>query len=559
MAKKIVVFIVEVLLVFGAIYAGLMVTADFGKTKKEVTVEDMNNRLEKMYNNVNPKTSQAVASSVDLAQEEEIDELPDIGKYPLTVENTTDTYIEIFSSPEKAGTDLDGWLNVIAKEFNDAKKEIDGKQVSVAIRSLPSGLACDYIISGKYLPDAYTPSSKLWGDILTGNNINVSVVANRLVGNVAGVVVSNEKYDELLEKYGSINMKSITEAAENGDIIMGYTDPFTSTTGLNWLLATLATYDYKDPLSSKAIEGFNKFQANIPFVASTTLQMRDAANSGELSAFILERQLYSNSTDLRNDYKFIPFGVRHDNPLYAIGKVDGIKKKILEEFVNFTKTQSSQEIATNYGFNKEENYVCEFQEFSSDTVIKAQKVYKKNKGAGRANIEVFISDVSGSMLGDPLNNLKKSLINSIKYIDSDNYIGLVSYSNDVTINLPIGKFDLKQKSLFKGAVESLDAGGATATFDAITVALKMLLDAKKQYPDTRPMLFVLSDGEQNTGYSLSDISKILEVYKIPVYTIGYNADIKALEKISAINEAASINADSEDIVYKLKSLFNLQM
>lgn len=373
------------------------------------------------------------------------------------------------------------------------------------------------------------------------------------------MVVSNEKYDELLEKYGSINMKSITEAAENGDIIMGYTDPFTSTTGLNWLLATLATYDYKDPLSSKAIEGFNKFQANIPFVASTTLQMRDAANSGELSAFILERQLYSNSTDLRNDYKFIPFGVRHDNPLYAIGKVDGIKKKILEEFVNFTKTQSSQEIATNYGFNKEENYVCEFQEFSSDTVIKAQKVYKKNKGAGRANIAVFISDVSGSMLGDPLNNLKKSLINSIKYIDSDNYIGLVSYSNDVTINLPIGKFDLKQKSLFKGAVESLDAGGATATFDAITVALKMLLDAKKQYPDTRPMLFVLSDGEQNTGYSLSDISKILEVYKIPVYTIGYNADIKALEKISAINEAASINADSEDIVYKLKSLFNLQM
>ena len=62
MAKKIVVFIVGVLLVFGAIYAGLMVTADFGKTKKEVTVEDMNNRLEKMYNNVNPKTSQAVAS-----------------------------------------------------------------------------------------------------------------------------------------------------------------------------------------------------------------------------------------------------------------------------------------------------------------------------------------------------------------------------------------------------------------------------------------------------------------------------------------------------------------
>ena len=38
---------------------------------------------------------------------------------------------------------------------------------------------------------------------------------------------------------------------------------------------------------------------------------------------------------------------------------------------------------------------------------------------------------------------------------------------------------------------------------------------------------------------------------IPIYTIGYNADIDALEEISLINEGASINADTEDVVYKL--------
>ena len=48
----------------------------------------------------------------------------------------------------------------------------------------------------------------------------------------------------------------------------------------------------------------------------------------------------------------------------------------------------------------------------------------------------------------------------------------------------------------------------------------------------------------------------LRALKIPVYTIGYNADIKALQNISSINEAASINADSDDVVYKLGSLFN---
>jgi Ca-activated chloride channel family protein len=46
---------------------------------------------------------------------------------------------------------------------------------------------------------------------------------------------------------------------------------------------------------------------------------------------------------------------------------------------------------------------------------------------------------------------------------------------------------------------------------------------------------------------------------VPCYTIGYNANLKELEKLSAINEAASINADNDDVIYNLKSLFNAQM
>ena len=87
----------------------------------------------------------------------------------------------------------------------------------------------------------------------------------------------------------------------------------------------------------------------------------------------------------------------------------------------------------------------------------------------------------------------------------------------------------------------------------------MLEKALTEHPDAKPMLFVLSDGDSNTGYNLNDVRDILETYAIPVYTIGYNADIAALEKISSINEAASINAETEDVIYKLKNLFNAQM
>jgi Ca-activated chloride channel family protein len=55
------------------------------------------------------------------------------------------------------------------------------------------------------------------------------------------------------------------------------------------------------------------------------------------------------------------------------------------------------------------------------------------------------------------------------------------------------------------------------------------------------------------------ISDIVQSLKIPIYTIGYNADIQALQTISSINEAASINADTDDVVYKLGNLFNAEM
>ncbi len=73
------------------------------------------------------------------------------------------------------------------------------------------------------------------------------------------------------------------------------------------------------------------------------------------------------------------------------------------------------------------------------------------------------------------------------------------------------------------------------------------------------MLFVLSDGETNRGHDFSDIKDIIESLRIPVYTIGYNADIDVLQNLSNINEAASINADTDDVIYKIQNLFNAQM
>lgn len=95
-------------------------------------------------------------------------------------------------------------------------------------------------------------------------------------------------------------------------------------------------------------------------------------------------------------------------------------------------------------------------------------------------------------------------------------------------------------------------------YDAIVVATKMLQDAKANNENAKLMLFVLTDGETNAGSDLKDVRNVIAGLKIPIYTIGYNADIQALGEVSGINEAASINADTSDVVYQLQNLFNAE-
>ena len=541
--------------VFVLAFAGIMLTRNAGKSAKTVSTESAAATIEKYVKKIGPAQAPVVKSPVELA-DTSVDELPDIDTNEITVSPVTSLYAEIFSTSEKCGAGKDGWINEVAERFNREGFEVDGKPVSVMIRNVASGLGMDYIKSGKYLPDGYTPSNDFWGKMLIADGVLVEVVSERLVGNTAGILLTRDTQKQLLEKYGAINLKTIVDATENGEFAMGYTNPYASATGLNFLISTLQTYNARDPLSNESVDGFQTFQANVPFVAYTTLQMREAAETGTLDGFVMEYQTYINDPELTRKYEFTPFGFIHTNPLYTPQGTSAQKKQILQMFAEFSQSEENQELAGEYGFNVDLNYTVEQNEVDGTTLLNAQELWKKEKDSGRPILAVFVADVSGSMGGQPLNALKTSLINGMRYINTTNYIGLVSYSDDVVINVPLGKFDLNQQSAFKGAVESLSASGGTATFDGIIVAADMLIKAREQYPDAKMMMFVLSDGETNRGHLLKDIQSPIDALNIPIYTIGYNADIPALESISAINEAASINADSDDVVYQLRNLFN---
>ncbi len=535
-----IVFAVIIVFVLGIL--ALFKTSSKGKT------------TESMLKHIKVEEKTPVKASISLDDNTLFDELPEISKYPLSVTANADVNIEIMTSPEKAGKDYEAWLIDVAENFNrEGVTTDDGRTIGLSVRSVSSGLAADYIISNKHTPQLFTPSNYLWGEYVNANGGSVTVKNDRLVGNTAGLLIDkNSEYK---------TFEDIIKAVQDGKINIGYTNPQTSSTGMNLLLSILKMGD-DNMFSDAGIESFTKFQQNIPFVAYNTMQMRDSAQKGTLDGMILEYQTYTNEPNINKMYDFVPFGVRHDNPLYVVNEeyLNDAELDAIDKINTYLMDDSSQRIATKYGFNANDDYTTNVS-FTGSEVNKALEMYKSNKDNGKDIIAVFVADCSGSMFGDPINQLKESLSNGMQYINENNYVGLVSYSDDVTIEVPIEKFDMNQKAYFQGGINGLTANGSTASYDAVVVAMDMIEKAKADKPDAKAMIFLLSDGYQNVGYGLNTISPALEESHIPVYTISYtaDADTDAMRKLSEINEAATINADSEDIVYKIKSLFNSQM
>ncbi|WP_245249764.1 vWA domain-containing protein [Vagococcus allomyrinae] len=525
---------------------------------KTLSKADAKSELNSYTKKIDPDTAE-LKRDIDSSSIDDKAELPPIDKtYPLSVEGTNQINAEIFVSPEKAGSGKDGLFNELAEAFNSKNNKIDGKTISVSVRSMASGTGLDYINTGNYIPDAYTPSNQLWGKMLESSGVGITTVAERTIGNTGGLLMKESTYQEIEKKYKEVNIDALVKSVTEDELLLGYTNPYTSSTGLSLLTQLMTHFDSDNPLSDQAVASLQAFQKELPSTLYNTLQLREVAKNGSVDIMSISYQTYINTPEFKQ-YKYVPLGMRQDSPMYTMNSANDEKKQVVSEFTKFIAEQANQEKASSYGFNQLDDYSIDLKDIDGTTVTAIQKLWKENKNGGKPIIAVFVADVSGSMDGSPINSLRQSLLNSGKYIGDDAYVGLVSYSSDVTIELPIDRMTAKQRSYFTGAVKSLAADGGTATYDGTLVALKMIQDQLETTPDARPVIFVLSDGETNQGYKFEKVAPIIKALGVSVNTIGYNAQLEELRKLSNINESATINADSDDVVYQLKQLFNAEL
>ena len=251
--------------------------------------------VETYYKKIDPHEA-ALKKDISLTSLDSADELPDLNKtYPYTVEGNGKVNVEIFASTEKAGSGKDGILNDIAKDFNNQNQSIDGETISVSIRSIPSGTAVDYIASGNHVPDGYTPSNKQWDYILTAKGVSTTEISDRLFGNTSGLLMKQSVYNEVSPN-GTVTIDAVTKAINDGKLL-GYTNPYSSSTGLSLLSQLLYSFDSSNPISDTSKTAFQKLQSNIPSTFVTTSQLRDAAKGGTADILSISYQTYINTPE----------------------------------------------------------------------------------------------------------------------------------------------------------------------------------------------------------------------------------------------------------------------
>lgn len=502
-------------------------------------------------------------ANISLTQTNLLSMLPDLAEYPIVLgerDNSSTEVVEIFTSSEKAGTGRDGFFIDSADAFNQQGiKLANGKRASVAIRKIASGLGAQFILANRYVPDAFSPSNALWGDMLEAGGVQLELIADKTAPNTAGIIVKKSKFDQITSN-GTLDISKLLTNVSNGTFAMGYTNPYQSSTGLNFLLTVLYSFangDESEMLSPDVASAFEAFQSGVPFVAQNTLQMRDAAQgSGVLDAMVMENQSWVNITGMA-EYQFVPFGVRHDSPLYATPEADETEREVLRLFANFIEQR--QQVAKNFGFGQQPDYQDSYALKDNSIIAQSQKIWKLKKSGGRPVAAMFVADISGSMEGTRLKNLQKALVDSSDLINANNAIGLITFHDKVNVDLYIRQFDVQQKALFSGAVQRLSAGGRTATNDAVVVAANQLLEFGKDNPQHKLLILLLSDGETNRGLSLDTVGPALEYSGIPIHTIAYEFSSEHLKSLASLGEGAYIESSTGSASYQIGNLLNSEM
>lgn len=165
----------------------------------------------------------------------------------------------------------------------------------------------------------------------------------------------------------------------------------------------------------------------------------------------------------------------------------------------------------------------------------------------------LLIDVSGSMEGDKLTQAKEAALAFLEQTESNNRVGLMVFSTDVEIVVPIDNIESNRPRLVE-AISDLIAEGDTALYDAVIETITAMNEDSEDGDRIRAIV-LLSDGEDTAStQALNSVNVVLQdergkqnpIIVIPV-AYGSGADVRSLSSIARASATRVQSGDPENI------------
>lgn len=497
--------------------------------------------------------------------------------------------ITIAYSPEK-----EAWLTDRIAAFNATRTEVGGRPIFVEGLNKSSGAARTEIKNGQLQVTVWSPSASTWLEVLKTESGNPNVAASNRPLVLTPVVIS--MWRPMAEALGWPNrplgwgdfLTLINDPEgwgkyghpEWGKFSWGHTDPEISTTALSTLIAEfyaavgkqrdLTVGDVQDPKSQQYIRDLG---TAIKHYGYNTLVFSDNMRKfgmSYISAFPMEEITLIDFNKTKNPpTPLVAIYPKegtfwHDNPFIVMASASAEERQAADQFYTFLYSIESQQSAMSYGFRPANVDVPLADPISpafgvqplgvqnilpvppADVIVAAKNVWAQNRK--RADI-VLVVDVSGSMEGEKIEQVKAGLGTFLQRIVPEDRVGLVTFASTATLGVapePLGE----NRIALDTAIQDMRAVGKTAMYDALLVG-KQALDALPATDEDRiKAIVLLSDGLDNSSAAtLDQVRQEFDESGISIFPVAYgeDADEAALNQIADFSRTLLVKGSTGDI------------
>lgn len=473
-----------------------------------------------------------------------------------------------------ANSTISPWLEQAADDFNRADNETEnGRNIFVTVTAVDSGTAINDLLTNSD-PALWIPDETVWVNLLAdqGNDAFqgncVSVAESPLVIGMYRDVAQSLGWPGL--PLGWLDIGSLASDPNawqyysggrfGNTLRLGHTHPGLSGTGASTLLAVVqaaqsktdavTTTDIQQPIVQASV---GAFESGVAIFSTDSLSLgNQMANRGVqyLGAGVMHEAtvLQNGGRDIVPIYPLEGTFVA-DFPACINSSSDTQQQEAAERFRSYLASTEAQTVATSYGLrpiNSEATIqpplTSEFgvdlaqpmNIFAAPTVETIYAVQDLWQSARKDVNLVMLLDVSGSMSGSKMNNMREAAIQFVEQMGEDDYISVITFSSSPRVIINHEQVGPSRQKIIN-AIDGLNANGDTTLFDAIGQGAALIEQTRSV--ETTDALVVLTDGEDTFSFefSASEAAQAALDSQATVFTIAYgrNADVDTLSFLAS--------------------------